>query len=88
MKSLLETLLSKTNRTASDIKRAIDNGSFEVEADRWDAFVKEEGWYIDEEEGQFYPSFEELSSDKKLAASLDLEIVENDGQQYVVVIVR
>ena len=88
MKSLLEILLSKTNRTANDVKRAIENGSFEVEASCWNDFVKDEGWYIDEEEGQFYPSFEELSRDKKLAASLDLEIVENDGQQYVVVIIH
>lgn len=88
MKNLLEILLVKTNRTASDIKRAIDNGSFAVEADRWDAFVIDEGWYADEGKSQFYPSFEELSRDKKLAASFDLEIIENDGQQYVVVIVR
>ena len=88
MRSLLETLLSNTNRTANDVKRAIDNGSFEVEASRWNDFVKEEGWYIDEEEGQYYPTFEELSRDKKLAASLDLEIIEHDGQQYVIVIIH
>lgn len=88
MKSLLEILLSKTNRTASDVKRAIENGSFEVEASRWNDFVKDEGWYIDEKEGQYYPTFEELSRDKKLAASLDLEIIEHDGQQYIIVIIH
>lgn len=85
---MLKELLAKTNRTQNDIKRAIDNGSFAVEADRWDAFVIDESWYADEEKSQFYPSFEELSRDKKLAASFDLEIIEHDGKQYVVVIVR
>ena len=88
MRSLLEILLSKTNRTANDVKRAIENGSFEVEASYWNDFVKDEGWYIDEKSGEYYPTFEELSKDKKLAASLDLEIVENDGQQYVIVIIH
>ena len=86
--TLLEKLLQQTNRTAHDIKRAIESGTFEVEASYWNDFVKDEGWYIDEESGEYYPTFEELSKDKKLADSLGLEIVSYEGQQYVLVIVH
>lgn len=86
--TLLEKLLQQTNRTDHDIKRAIESGTFEVKASYWNDFVKDEGWYIDEESGEYYPTFEELRKDKKLADSLDLEIVSYEGQQYVLVIVH
>lgn len=70
-----------TNRTRHDAQRAVENGSFAVEANDWDEFIKQEGW-LD------YPTFCDLLRDESLFNEFDLEWVKYKGKKYILVIVH